>query len=164
MTLLSFSADKHGEAVLTVWIAAGGVFVTGLMGCLAGLFTPWLLLLAGLAGSVTVFAALWYPPRYTAALRGSFDGTAVRAEKGVLWKREVYIPATALRTVETGATPLQRRLRSRTVVLSFAGGAVLLPLLPEEETERLSHALEIASAGGREIPEPSSESVLMEEV
>lgn len=163
MTLLSFSADRHGEAVLTIWIAAVGVLVTGLIGCLAGLFTPWILLLAGAAGGGTVFAALWYPPRYAAALRGSFDGTAVRAEKGVFWKREVYIPTTALRTVETGATPLQRRLHSRTVVLRFAGGAVLLSLLPEEEAERLSRALEIASAGGAKNGESVPETLPSEE-
>ncbi len=155
MPLLTFSADKNSETVLALWIAAAGVLITGLAGCLAGLFTPWLLLLAALTGALTVFAALWYPPRYAAALHGSFDGTAVRAVKGVLWKRELYVPASALRTVESGSTPLQRRCHCRTMVLRFAGGAVLLPLLPEEETERLSKALEAVSSDELppEIPE-----------
>ncbi len=155
MPPLAFAANKNGETVFALWIAAGGILATGLAGCLAGLFTPWLLFLAGLAGAATVAGALWYPPRYAASLHGTFDGVAVRAEKGVLWKREVYIPASALRTVESGSTPLQRRLHCRTVVLRFAGGTVLLPLLPEDEAEQLSQALEAASSSGE--PGPSAD-------
>lgn len=139
---LAFAADKRSERVLALWISAAGILLTGLAGCLAGLLTPWLLILAALTGAATVAAALWYPPRYAACLQGSFDGTAVRAVKGVLFKRELYVPASALRTVESGSTPLQRRLHCRTMVLRFAGGAVLIPLLPEDEAERLSKALE----------------------
>lgn len=163
MTLLSFSADKHGEAVLTVWIAAVGVLVTGLIGCLAGLFTPWILRWPGrrAAGRFSPRSGTRpaTPPRCAAALTERRCGRT----KGCSGSGEVYIPATALRTVETGATPLQRRLHSRTVVLRFAGGAVLLSLLPEEEAERLSRALEIASAGGAKNGESVPETLPAEE-
>ncbi|HIW72703.1 MAG TPA: PH domain-containing protein [Firmicutes bacterium] len=156
MAPLAFAANRDGETVLALWIAAAGILATGLAGCLAGLFTPWLLGLAALTGAATVVGALWYPPRYAASLRGRFDGVAVRAEKGVLWKREIYVPASALRTVESGSTPLQRKLHCRTVVLRFAGGAVLLPLVPEKEAEDLSRALEAVSAGEEPAPPPPS--------
>lgn len=139
---MRFAADAGAAKVLAAWIAGAGVLATGLAGCLAGLFTPWLLILAGAAALFTVFAALWYPPRYVASLHGQFDGDAVRAVKGVLWKREVYIPVSALRTVETGSTPLQRLFRCRTVVLRFAGGAVMLPLLPDRQAAELAGRLE----------------------
>ena len=67
---------------------------------------------------------------------------ALRAEIGVLFKKELYIPLSSLRTVESWVTPLHRAFRCRTIVLRFAGGAAILPLLPAAEAGELARLLE----------------------
>ena len=90
---------------------------------------------------------LWYPPRFAASMEGSFDGEAVRARMGVLWKREVFIPMNALRTFESWAPPLHRIWNCRTIVLRFAGGGAMLPLLSEREAGQLVQMLEDSENG-----------------
>ena len=60
----------------------------------------------------------------------------------MLFKKELYIPLSSLRTVESWATPLHRAFRCRTIVLRFAGGAAILPLLPAAEAGELARLLE----------------------
>ena len=72
------------------------------------------------------------------------DQHAVRAHTGVFWRREWYIPLSALCTFESWETPLQRRLGCRTLILHFAGGAIVLPLLSAQDSERLVEKLKAA--------------------
>lgn len=139
---MRLQADSGARKVLMVWISAAGMIAVALISALAGFFTSWLLILSGLIGALTVFAFLWYPPRYVSSMNGSFDGTAVRAVKGVIWKQELYVPVSALRTFEISATPVQRLFRCRSVILRFAGGAVLIPLLPKQQAEQLEKIME----------------------
>ncbi len=139
-----FRAGDGTAAVLRAWIALAGVLGAALTGLLAGLFTPWLLLLTGAAGLATVVLFLWYPPRYRDSVCGDFDGRAVRAIKGVLWKREIFVPMNALRTFETLNTPLSAHFGCCTVLLRFAGGTAVLPLLDEGDAARLTGLLEEA--------------------
>lgn len=141
---MNFSAAPGTRTALSLWIALAGVLLTALTGLLAGLFTPWLLVLAGVEITAAVFLALWYPPRYAAALHGSFDGTAIQAVKGVLWKKEVFVPLTALRTLEIWSTPIEQAARCRMLTLRFAGGAVVLPFLSRETAAQLAAQLEAA--------------------
>lgn len=149
---MCFSANAGAVKVLTVWISIAGIAGCALASALAGIFTPWLLIGAGFLGGVTCFAALWYPPRYAAALRGSFDGVAVRVTTGVFRQREIFVPVDALRTFEVGSTPIQRLFGCRTVILRFAGGAAVLPLLPAPQAESLIQALESAENQEDEAP------------
>ena len=139
---MQFFTGKQASKVLALWIALGGVLANALLSALAGLFTPKLLYGSALIGVLTVFLALWYPPRYCRSMQGVFDGEAVRAVQGVLWKKELFVPMTALRTFEISSTPLQRYFGCRTVVLRFAGGAAWLPLLAEDMAYALTRALE----------------------
>jgi membrane protein YdbS with pleckstrin-like domain len=139
---MQFAANNDAKKVLMLWIAGVGILATALISLLAGLFTPLLLRGSAVVGLVTIAAVLWYPPRYVSQMSGSFDGTAVRAVKGVFFKQELFIPVTALRTFESSATPIQRLFHCRTIVLRFAGGAVMLPLLPSEQAFTLMKALE----------------------
>lgn len=139
---MQFAANDDAKKVLRIWIAAAGLVAVTLSAALAGFFTPWLLVVTGFVGILTVYISLWYPPRYADVFQGSCDGTAIRAVKGVLWKRELFVPLSALRTFEMSATPVQRIFRCRSVVLRFAGGAVLLPLLPEQQAEQLAAVIE----------------------
>lgn len=139
---MNFAADERAERVLTGWISLAGVAVVSLIGALAGLLTPWLMAGAAVVGLLTVAAALVYPPLYAGTLKGRYDGQAVYAVSGVLLRREIYVPMAALRTFELSSTPLQRRFGCRTVVLRFAGGSALLPLLPAKQAEELTALLE----------------------
>lgn len=141
---MTFAAAPGARLALALWIALAGTLLTALTGLIAGLFTPWLLLLAGFEIAATVGFALWYPPRFTASLHGRFDGTAIHAVKGVLWKKEVFVPLTALRTLETFSTPIERLAGCRILTLRFAGGSVLLPFLSRDEAARLAALLEAA--------------------
>lgn len=139
---VSFAAESGAAKVLTVWITAGGIAVVALSAAIAGLFAVWLLAFTGVFIAAVVFAAQWYPPRYAAALKGRFDGMAVHAVKGVLWKREIFVPAGALRTIEISSTPTQRLFGCRSVILRFAGGSSVLPLLPKQQAEALVGSIE----------------------
>lgn len=139
---MRFAADDGAKTVLRIWIAAAGLISVAVSAAVAGFFTPWLLLITGLLGILTVFLSLWYPPRYAALFTGSCDGVAIRAAKGVLLRREIFVPLSALRTFEINATPMQKVFRCRSVVLRFAGGAVLLPLIPLKQAEQLAAIIE----------------------
>lgn len=90
----------------------------------------------------------WYDERLARSLYGTATKTAVRARYGVLWRREIFVPVSALRTFEVWTPPLHRLFRCRTVVLRFAGGAAWLPLLDKEDADRLTAWLE----KGEEVP------------
>ena len=139
---MTFQAGDGARRVLRLWIALAGVLASGFTGLLAGLLTPWLLLLTAVADILTVFLFLWYPQRYANSLRSGFDGEAVRAQMGVLWRRQIFIPMQALRTFETWQTPGQRLFRCRTLILRFAGGAAILPLLSDPDAQMLTRMLE----------------------
>lgn len=139
---MEFQAGDGACRVLRLWLAGLGILAASLIGLLAGLFTGWLLVGSVLAGLTTLWGILWYAPRYARGLQGTCSSEAVRAYKGVLWKQELYIPISSLRTVESWATPAQRLFGCRCIVLRFAGGAAVLPLLPEEQAQQLARMLE----------------------
>ncbi len=138
---MHFSANKSTIKVLRVWISVFGIVLTSLISALAGLLTPWLLILSAGVGAVTVFTSLWYPQKYASVMQGDFDGTAVKAVTGVFIRKQLFVPLTALRT-ELCSTPIQRLLGCRSVILRFAGGAAFLPLLPVKQAQELVAALE----------------------
>lgn len=144
---MDFRAGEGARKILMLAIAAASVLLAALIGLLAGLFTPWILLALIPISAAGVFLFLWYPPRFAASMEGSFDGEAVRARMGVLWKREVFIPMNALRTFESWAPPLHRIWNCRTIVLRFAGGGAMLPLLSEREAGQLVQMLEDSENG-----------------
>ncbi len=84
----------------------------------------------------------WYVPRFCATIQGAFCRGNVRIVYGLLLRREAFVPLSSLRTFELWAPPLHRLFRCRTVVLRFAGGATVLPLLSCEAAERLTVMLE----------------------
>ncbi|MDD2362793.1 MAG: PH domain-containing protein [Oscillospiraceae bacterium] len=139
---MHFSADKSTIKVMTVWISVFGIVLSSLISALAGLLTPWLLIISAAVGAATVFVALRYPPKYASVMKVDFDGIAVKAVTGVFIKKQLFVPMTALRTFELCSTPVQRFFGCRTVILRFAGGAVFLPLLPVKQAEELVAALE----------------------
>ena len=52
---MTFQAGDGARRVLRLWIALAGVLASGFTGLLAGLLTPWLLLLTAVADILTVF-------------------------------------------------------------------------------------------------------------
>lgn len=66
---------------------------------------------------------------------------------GVLWRRQIFVPMQALRTFETWQTPIQRLFHCRTLILRFAGGAAILPLLPDPDALMLTRMLEECEEG-----------------
>ena len=143
-TRLELSPGAGAVMVVRVWLSAAGVCVTSLFAALAGLFSPWILIGAAVVAVVTIIASWWYPARYVDSIRGHFDGKAVHAGYGVFWRQKLYVPVSALRTVEHWQTPLQRYCHCCTVTLRFAGGGVVLSMLSDEQGERLIHATENA--------------------
>jgi len=91
---------------------------------------------------VAVFLLVWYVPRVTNSFYGEMDDTRIYVRYGVLWRWETVVPLSALRTFETWASPLDRLFHCRTMVLRFAGGCTVLPLLDANITNRLTARLE----------------------
>ncbi len=91
---------------------------------------------------VAVFLLVWYVPRVTNSFYGEMDDTRIYVRYGVLWRWETVVPLSALRTFETWASPLDRLFHCRTMVLRFAGGCTVLPLLDAKITNRLTARLE----------------------
>ena len=89
---MTFRAGDGACKILMMVIAAASVLLAGLIGLAAGLLTPWILLLLIPVAAAGVFLFFWYPPRFAASVEGSFDGKAVQARMGVLWKRDIFIP------------------------------------------------------------------------
>ncbi len=139
---MEFRAGDGARKVLMTLIALLTVLAAGLIGLLAGLFSPWILLGLIPVSVSGLFVFLWYPPRFAASLSGTFDGTAVRASMGVIWQKEIFVPMNALRTFECWKLPFHRFWKCRTIILRFAGGATMLPLLREEDAQLLVERLE----------------------
>ncbi len=95
----------------------------------------------------TMFLGWWYADRFRRSLHGRLATNAVYVRYGVLWQREIFVPMESLRTFEVWTPPLHRLCRCRTVVLRFAGGAALLPLLSIDTAERLAARLELPKEG-----------------
>ncbi len=91
---------------------------------------------------VAVLLLVWYVPRVTDSLYGEMDDTRIYVRYGVLWRWETIVPLSALRTFEMWISPLDRLFHCQTVVLRFAGGCTVLPLLDEEIANRLTARLE----------------------
>lgn len=133
---MTFFAGDGARAVLRVVF----VFVTAVaVIVLRWLTRPlWCLIPIVLA----ILVLVWYLPRLTDSLYGETDDGRLYVRYGVLWHRETVMLLSALRTVEMWTPPLHRLFHCRTVVLRFAGGGVLVPLLDEKTACRLAAQLE----------------------
>ncbi|MCI8554846.1 MAG: PH domain-containing protein [Clostridiales bacterium] len=141
---MEFGAGGRAAWVLTLWLLPPAFLLMAAAGSLAAFFGPALWWAAGPAGGILCLLIVWYPPRYTSSLHGYFDGGAIRAVKGAWWKKELFIPMNALRTFEFWDSPLQKAFGCRTLVIRFAGGSALLPLLDAGQAARLSEQLQRA--------------------
>ena len=130
----------------TAGAGARGVLTTVLSGATFVLIAPlwWFLgvvwCVVPLIGAV--FLAVWYVPRLVRSLWGTLCDDVLVVRRGVWWRRETTVPLNGMRTFEVWTTPLQRVFRCRTVIVRFAGGRVLLPLLDEKTARRLLAWLE----------------------
>lgn len=79
-------------------------------------------------------ATVWvlYVPFLVRSIVGDCRPEGIYVRFGVIWRREMRVPFSTLRTYEIWAPPLHRVFRCRTVILRFAGGSVWLPLLATE--------------------------------
>ncbi|MBP3435641.1 MAG: PH domain-containing protein [Clostridia bacterium] len=141
---MEFRAGKGAVWILRVTLVAVNVIVAVLL-WLPSCFWPWWPWWSCLFPVVAVLPLwLFYLPKLTRSLRGSFDSYAVRASYGILWRRELFVPVDALRTYEIWTPPLHRLFDCRTVILRFAGGSAWLPLLDRRDAYVLTARLEVA--------------------
>ncbi len=91
---------------------------------------------------VAILLIIWYLPRLTRSLYGEMDDKRIYVRYGVFWRWETVVPLSALRTFETWTPPLHRLFHCRTVVLRFAGGCAVLPLLDDSTVDCLTARLE----------------------
>lgn len=136
---MNFTAGNGAVRLLrTVWSALS----------IAGVAAAWRLLSLR-SPLVLAVAAVWaggwiYVARWARSLGGTVTSHTVYVRYGLVWKREILIPVTALRAVELWTPPLHRVFRCRTAVLRFAGGAVRVPFLSAAEARQLCALLEKA--------------------
>ncbi len=135
---MTFRAGHRAREMLSLQIGIVGAVLTALL-CLCSVWvTPWLWILTVLFVPVTLVMVCWYPRAYVRVLRGSYDGAAIHVVKGVFWRRETLVPMPALRTFECWTLPLGRLFDCHTVVLRFAGGTAMLPMLGGRDAEKLT--------------------------
>lgn len=133
-----------GNGAVALLRTAVSLIAAAVVTCAAVAAPVWSPFLWGIPLVAAVWAAsvFWHIPRFKRSVWGTFDGGNVRIAYGVFWQREIYVPLSALRTFEIWAPPLHRLFRCRTVVLRFAGGAALLPLLGCDTAAALTEALD----------------------
>ena len=104
----------------------------------------WMLLpMLGILPLAILPFAWWCCARFARSVYVSLNVKAVCVRYGVFWQREIFVPTKSLRTFEVWTPPLHRLYGCRTVVLRFAGGAALLPLLSVATVGRLAAQLEL---------------------
>ena len=133
---MTFCAGAGAQAILRTAVIAVTAVAVVLLRWLIGSF--WCLV----PMVVAVFLLVWYLPKLTRSLYGEMEDTRIYVRYGVLWRWETVVSISALRTFETWSSPLQRFFHCRTVVLRFAGGCTLLPLLDADTADRLTAKLE----------------------
>ncbi len=133
---MTFGAGAGACGVLRTAAVAVTAAVTVLIRRITDAF--WCLIPAGIA----VFLLAWYLPRLTRSLYGEMNDKRIVVRYGVLWKWQTVVPLHSLRTFETWTPPLHRLFHCRTVVLRFAGGCAVLPLLDNATANRLTARLE----------------------
>lgn len=133
---MTFGASAGARAVLRTVVIAVSAAVTVLIRRITD--SLWCLTPA----VVAVFLLVWYLPRLTRSLYGEMDDRRITVQYGVLWQRETVVSLSSLRTFETWTPPLHRLFHCRTVVLRFAGGCAVLPLLDNDTAKHLTARLE----------------------
>ena len=133
---MTFGAGTGAPSILRTAVIVVTVAAVVLLRCLTD--SLWCLAPTVFA----VFLLVWYLPRLTRSLYGEMNDTRIYVRYGVLWRWETVVSISALRTFETWSSPLQRLFHCRTVVLRFAGGCTLLPLIEAETADRLTAKLE----------------------
>lgn len=133
---MTFCAGTGAQAILRTAVIAVTAVAVVLLRWLIG--SLWCLV----PMVVAVFLLVWYLPKLTRSLYGEMEDNRIYVRYGVLWRWETVVSISALRTFETWSSPLQRLFHCRTVVLRFAGGCTLLPLLDADTADRLTAKLE----------------------
>ena len=133
---MTFGASAGARAVLRTVVIAVSAAVTVLIRRITD--SLWCLTPA----VVAVFLLVWYLPRLTRSLYGEMDDRRITVQYGVLWQRETVVSLSSLRTFETWTPPLHHLFHCRTVVLRFAGGCAVLPLLDNDTAKHLTARLE----------------------
>lgn len=138
---MDFFAGNRAALLLQTGATAAAVPLIASFAVAAVFFSP---LWVGVAtvGSLWAATVFWHSPRFVRSVRGTFDAGNVRVEYGVWLRRELFVPLSSLRTFEIWAPPLHRLFRCRTVILRFAGGAAVLPLLSCDTAAALTAELE----------------------
>ena len=70
---MDFHAGEGARKILMLAIAAASVLLAALIGLLAGLFTPWILLALIPISAAGVFLFLWYPPGWECCGNGRYS-------------------------------------------------------------------------------------------
>jgi membrane protein YdbS with pleckstrin-like domain len=138
---MKFGAGNGAVSVLrTVTAAVTAVPVILLIGLAMNGWTAfwWI----GIPLSAGAAVGGWYCPRWQASVHGECCPRHIRIAYGVWLQKEVVVPVSSLRTFEIWAPPLHRIFRCRTVILRFAGGAAVLPLLDRNSAAALTAILE----------------------
>lgn len=135
MSAVSFSAGDGAIWVLRVLTAVITAVLMGFCGILTQFFW-WVPLPVG------VIMARLYLPSLVHSIYGEISERGIYVRYGVLWQRESWVPPEALCTVEAWVPPLHRLFGCQTVVLRFAGGCVLLPLVDKKQAHYLTAHLE----------------------
>ena len=104
-------------------------------GIAAGLWGLWFILLP-------LYLAIWRK-----GFRFRLGTNFLWVQSGVLFRRDRRMPLESIQYLSTFATPLERLLGLRDLVVHAAGGVIWIPGLPEGEGELLYRQLSLRAAG-----------------
>ena len=138
---MKFSAGTGAKAVLQTTITLIASAATAVWLWIVDR-QPLALIGTALIGIACGVCLVWLIPRFVHSVCGVFGTDSIRVSFGVLLHREVFVPLKSLRTFEIWAPPLHRLFRCRTIVLRFAGGAAVLPLLSCDTAALLTETLD----------------------
>lgn len=129
---MTFSAGR------TAWLVLGTAAVLPTLTAV--------LLLAPLGGwwwPLPPLGFFWcYVPFLVRSVYGECRAEGLYVRFGVVFRREMHVPFSTLRTYETWAPPLHTLCGCRTMVLRFAGGSVWLPFISTDTARRVAAYVE----------------------
>ncbi len=118
------------------------------VGFFFGALVPFLPLIGGILLVIFViayfFAAIIWLPGWCKATCFHATSDAIMLERGLIWRKTIFLTRSKIRYTTLTATPLQRMFGVVSLYLMTAGGKVVLPHIARSEANQLADLMRLS--------------------